>query len=337
MNAKLVLLFSSLMFLPSAGFSETIRLVTGENLIGEVKEVTFDEIDLAMVFPHERQIRLGISQVDPSSYYEILAARLAPNDAESRLRIAQYCLDHELFAQAVVEARAAAELDPSLRERVGSLHKKAMEAIAEGLLDEGKTYLAVDDVDQGRLYFQSIVDRYPETKSVRGARSLLRRFPMPRAAKGVEPIRDSRQKEAIRRKLTKAKSLLEKADRRAGDLDRPFKQGRHDERLLLGAERYYRKSFSILHKATSRLTNDETLNLELRSLMERARSRLAKLYVALGRIYLSRGAIGLAEDFSAKAYAVDEGNEPQFALHNRILEARVIQRFGSTVSGPRGF
>ncbi len=338
MNAKLyVFLFCSLLFLPAPVFSETIRLVTGEVLIGEVTQASLDEIELAMTFPSERQIRLEISQVDPDSYYEALAARLDANDAESRLTIAEFCLDHGLFAQAVVEARTALELDPSLQGKVADLYKKAMEAIATRLLDQGKTYLAVDDVGQARVYFHSIVDRYSETKSAKKAKSLLRRFPMPRPKRGVGPIRDSRQKDAIRQKLTEAKELLAKADRRVGDLDRPFNRGGYDERLLRRSEPYYRKSFLILHKATSRPTDDETLNFELRNLTQQSRSRLAKLYVALGRVYLSRGAIGLAEDFSAKAYAVDPGSEPQYELHDRILDAQIAQRYGSSVAGARGF
>ncbi len=320
----LAYVFCSLIFLPSTAFPKAIRLTTGEVLIGEVRGADFEEIELAVSFPYEQQLRLGVSQVDPLTYYEILANRLDLNDPQSRVKIVQFCLDHGLFAHAVMEARSAVKLDPTLGGRFADLHDKAAESIAERLLEDAKTYLAVDRPDEARVYLQSIVDRYSDTRSARTAKRLLRSVETRKRSKDRKPSRDPRKKDAIRKELKKAKNLMTTADRRIGDLDQPYKPGRGAERLLRSAEPYYRKSFLLLRKAGSRPTDNETLNRELRTLTAESRSKLAKLYVALGRIYLLRGAVELAESFSSKAYAVDPENKARQELQEKILDSRIL-------------
>ena len=168
--------------------------------------------------------------------------------------------------------------------------------------------------------------RYSEAKSARIAKTLLRRLKSSRSKEDEDagPIRDPREKKKIREKLRQAHNLLTKMDRLIGDLDRPFRPGRAEERALLKSAPYYRKSYALLRKAGKRPTDDETLNLQVRRLAEESRSKLAKLYVAIGRVYLSRGAIRLAEEYSARAYRIDADSESQRELQEKIVDSRIL-------------
>lgn len=309
--------------------SETIRLRTGEVMIGDIQSADFEKLVVHAVFPVDRKITLTEQQVAPETMYAALSKRLPEKDGSARLRLAEYCLASGMHAHAIVEARRAAKLDDAKATRASEIEKAAWESIAEGLLEEGKTYIAVEEPGLARLYLQSVIDRYPNAAAAKEAKRLLAKLPATDSGIAKAAVTDSKQKDKIRGQLTKARDYLEKADKRTSNLQRHFQPDKKDEHLLRRAEPYYRKAYSLLRKAAAEPTDDNVLDSEIRKLAATARSRLAKVHLELGTIYLARGAIKLAEKHCGMACQTEPENRDSHGLHQKIVDARIALRFGT--------
>lgn len=309
--------------------AESVRLKTGEILIGKVKAASFQEVRMHTIFPKDGELTLPASKLDPASHYVVLAVRLDLKDAQLRFRLAEFCIQRGLFAYAIAESERAAKLDPKLALRSKALRKKATDSIAEHLLEEAKTHIAIEQDGRARLFLTSILERYPTSRSAAEARRLLRTLKRTRKPKQAEPlIVRKRAKDALRKKLARAKKLLDKADKRTGALKRHFTSSRGDERLLRWAVSRYGKAHRLLREATRRSTDDNTLNRELKALAVLVRTRLTRSFLELGELYLSRGAIRLAERNCSQACLLAPSDRSLHTLHKRILDARIALRFG---------
>jgi len=308
-------------------YGETIRLDTGEVLIGDVTSADRDRVVIAAVFPREENLTLSAERVDPASHYELLVARVDREDAPQRLSLAQFCMEKGLFAQAIVEARLTARLDPKLEATAERLAERALESLAHGLLESAKTYVAVKQPERARLYLNSILTRYERTESAAEARRLLRSLPEAREEEEQQRVSSAREKKQLRENLERARGYVERADKRTDSLNRHFQAGK-DEHLLRRAAYTYKKAYGLIQRGARSLTDDETLNQQLIQTAAAARGRLTKAYLELGRIYLQRGSIHTAEEYCTLACSLEPARKGLHGLHDRIVQARIAQRFG---------
>ncbi len=324
-----LLLGAALLSFVTPAPAETIRLITGEVLIGEVKDADFDRLKVHVVFPDERDMTLTTKQVMPETVHSILSVRLPASDVESRLKLAEYCLRSGLYAHAIVEARRVAQLDEAKRTRTKKIESLAWESIASTLLDDAKTHLAIEEPGLARMYLESVVGRYPDTDAAAEAKKLLKKLPESEPEAPRPLITETKRKDELRGRLTKARKNLEKADKRTNGMRRHFGPAKQDEHLLRRSEPYYRKAFASLLEASRSTTDDSKLNEEIRVLAGRARSQLCKVYLELGTLYLARGSINLAEQNCKRACQLEPENQASHGLHQKIIDARIALRFGT--------
>lgn len=309
--------------------AETIRLATGEVLIGEVQSADFMQLTVKVVFPSDRELTLTAAQLAPQTLYAVLAARLSASEPGPRLELAEYCLRTGLYAHAIVEARRVGKLDESKLTRTKAIESSAWEAIATTLLDEAKTQIAIEEPGLARMYLESLLARYPDTDSAKEAKRLLKKLPSREETVLPPRITDAKEKDDLRAKLKKAKKYYEKAEERTQGMKRHFQSGKKDEQLLRRAEPYYRKAYALVRTAARTSTDDTTLDAELRALAATVRPQLAKVYLELGSMYLGRGSIKLAEEYCTRACQVEPENRELHGLHQKILDARIALRYGT--------
>jgi len=326
MKTNTLLVISILTFAPLAS-AETVRLNSGELIIGDVRSVAYDKVVVETVFPREEVMTLPANRLDPASHYELLVNRIARKNAARRWELALFCQEHALYAQAVVEARIAAKLDPKLKAAAAKLEREAMESLARGLLESAKTYVAVEAPERARLYLNSVLERYGETKSAADARRLLRQLPKKTSSVKTARITSDRQKKRLRTHAGRAKRYLQHADKRTGSLTRRFQPGR-DEHLLKRAAYTYEKAYGLVRHGARVLTDDETLNGQLKQIATDARAQLVRAYLELGRLSLQRGSIPTAERYASLACRLKPGSKDLRSLHELIVQARIAQRFG---------
>tara|TARA_B100000965_G_scaffold280561_1_gene238417 strand:- start:1969 stop:2919 length:951 start_codon:yes stop_codon:yes gene_type:complete len=312
----------------TSAFAETVRLETGEVLIGDVTSVTYERVVVTTLFPREEKLTLPANRLDPASHYELLVARIDRSGASKRLELARFCAQKGLFAHAIVEARLAAKLDPKLKPSAEQLAERALESLAHGLLEIARTYFAVEHPARARLYLNSILKRYPRTKSAVEARRLLHKLPKAQDKKEArERISSDREKRTLRRNLERARGYLQRADKKTGSLQRHFRAGK-DEHLLRRAAYTYKKAYGLIRKGVRSLTDEEALNEQLIETATTARARLTKAYLELGRLCLQRGSIRTAEEYCSLACSLEPERKGLHGLHEQIVQARIAQRFG---------
>ena len=316
-----------LVILPPLASGETVRLTTGEVVIGDVTSATHSEVVLTAVFPRAEKLALTADRVDPASHYELLVARVDRDDANQRLALARFCLGNGLFAQAIVEARLTAKLNPSLRGSMERLEEEALESLAQGFLESAKTYVAVEQPERARLYLNSILERYRGTTSAAEAARILRNLPEASRPQETQRITSDRQKQKLRRHLERAQGYVERADERTASLSRHFQAGK-DENLLQRAAHSYKKAYALLREGARSLTDDEALNQLLLDTAATARGRLTKTNLELGRLALQRGSILAAEEYCSLACSLEPARKGLHRLHEQIVQARITQRFG---------
>lgn len=329
MFIRLVLLATVLLGGAQSLPAETIQLATGEILIGDVQSADFKELTVHITFPSERHLTLAAAKVAPETVYAVLSSRLPQKDATVRLELAEYCLRSGLYAHSIVESRRVARLDSAKETRAREIEADAWEAIASTLLDDAKTHIAIEEPGLARMYLESVLTRYPNTKAAVEAKRLLKKLPPADTSISRPLVTDAKEKDALRAKLAKARKHLEKADKRTDGMRRHFQIGKNDEHLLRRAEPYYRKAYSLLRSAAASATDDAKLNEEIRALAATAREQLCKVYLELGSLYLARGSIKLAEDNCQRACRVEPENQALHGLHQRILDARIALRYGT--------
>lgn len=309
--------------LASPASAERLRLVTGEIVIGDVTRADFDGVTIEVSFPKASTRTFSPDETDPVSYYEALAPRLDQENAAVRLKLAEFCLLREVYGYAVVEARRAAALNPEFAATAEKIEQTATNALAEAMLEDAKTLLAVDRVTEARLYLKGILERYTKAKAATEARRLLRTVPRARRSDKAAPLTTKRDKATARVKLERARKFLASAP-----VEGHYAPSTRNEQKLRRVAVYAEKALDLVAYIAERGTDEDTLTRELRETAAQARSRFAQASLELGSLFLSRGAVTAAEGMCQRACAIEPENKALHDLHGRILDARVRQRFG---------
>lgn len=312
----------------AAAEAGSVRLKSGEVLIGEIKSASFEQVEIATIFPEEGSRKIDADKIEAASLYEALAARLDPNDITARLRLAKLCLDNDLFVYALSEIKRAQGLAPERRAELEGMKQRARESAARSALEAAKNEFALERFQAARMRITALTKEFGDTAAAEEARALLKKLPSTRAREDGKAHGKFKSIEAARKRLRKAVALLDRADERTGKLERHFRLGKDDERLLKTAIQYYQRAFALVRQPALQTTEDEELNSALSKQYLRARGRLTRAYLELGTLYLGRGAINAAEECCLRACEIEPEGRELHDLHERIIRARQSQRFG---------
>lgn len=304
--------------------ADTVRLRTGEVLVGTIRKATYQEIEIDAQFPEARRYALRAAEVAPSSIYAVLATRLDRSDGEAGLKLARWCLGQGLYAYAELEADRVGRAYPALSVRALELLNEARGKLAAELLAEARTYLAIDQPERAAQYLRSVVKRYAETPSAKEAKRLLARVPEAPRAKAGSPLRRRTEVARARRSLKAARAALAQASAPIGHI---APGGRGERGLRVRIARLER-ALALVAKPARRGAEDEVLAKALRETAATAKARLIAAYLELGTLYLTRGAIAAAEVYCGKACRLDPTGRSTHKLHERIIDARIRLRFG---------
>ncbi|MCI0342895.1 MAG: hypothetical protein L0216_17440 [Planctomycetales bacterium] len=169
-------LASWLLLAAGPALADEVRLRDGTVVAGEVLAVEASGVRVRVAGGGERA--LPAADLDPESHTALLAARAGEKPAD-RLALARTLLRAGLHGPARIEARSAAEADPSLAVAGAQVLSEANEAEARALLGRGLARIAGGEADAGRRLLLEVVNRFPLSAAMTGAADALLRDPAP--------------------------------------------------------------------------------------------------------------------------------------------------------------
>ncbi len=274
---------------PDVARADEVRLRGGGVVSGEVVSADASGVRVRVAGGGERAV--AAAELDPDGHYALLAARAGETPAD-RLALSRVLLAAGLHGPARIEARSAAEGDPSLAVAAGRLLSEANEAEAHGLLDRGLARIAGGEADAGRRLLLEVVNRFPLSAAMPGAADALLRDPAPAVAGPPAP---SEEPPALRRlselvgKAAKLRAEAEKVPAERGDR-RQKAVGEAEEALLDAA-----RAVPALRRAGAVPAADlEKKEAEIRAALVSLYTVAARLLVesrdaSAARVFLYRG------------------------------------------------
>lgn len=324
------LVLSSAVGVVAAGSSaaETIRLKTGQTLIGDVT-LSGDDVVVDVRFPATGTLRLRRADLAPESLYDVLERRTDANDAKQRMALAETAESLGLPGQALAEYRRVLALDPAsagaTRSRVAALEER----LATDLLRESHEFLDGGMPNAALLRLHAVLEQYPTTDAAKRAQRVLtkaheaagasaevarRTVPFAGAGKVADEVEaDLKRGDAARAKVAGHEGSGGSADLRAV------------ERAIDAYEAGWKGAKSL----PAAPTPDAVLNARITALRTRSKDSLVAAYLEAGTILLQRRAVVAAERWCDKACELDPEHKTSHELHRLILEAQATNWRGS--------
>ncbi|MHC5021218.1 MAG: hypothetical protein ACYTGX_14125 [Planctomycetota bacterium] len=199
--------------------AEKVRLKSGKVVEVTVTDVDGDSVGVRFV-EAERIVtaRYRADQLDPRSWVKLRSPRIG-DDPGARLRLAEFCLDHGLFALADRELNRVGDAVPDAAERLAALRKRQREGAAAQLLKLAEQALAKGRAADARGFLDIVLTRYRDTAAISKADALLakveERLTELRKSQAVATVSEAQAKvrASIAKKLAPARARLDRAGR----------------------------------------------------------------------------------------------------------------------------
>jgi tetratricopeptide (TPR) repeat protein len=303
--------------LPAGLLGQTLETRSGEVFVGRVLKVEDQSVQIAVGYPEETTMTLDRVKLTPLSVYVALASQAQPNDAQAHLRLARACVDLGLPIYAIAEYREAARLDPALKTDSDAKILEVRRALAADLLADAREAFDENRLSAARLLVMSILGTYKDTPSANEASQLLEKIKTQESAgRKVHEVPASDVETALR----KMGGHLKSADQ-AGT---PSPHGgSKEQRRLESLVAHLEQAWAAI-KDLAAAPGEKEIGDRLTSARDQTRRRLVDAYLSLGAIYLGRRAIPNAEANCEKACELDPENKDNHALHDLILNAKLV-------------
>jgi len=171
-----VCMFLGLLAISAWAWADVVRLKNGNVLEGKIVAQTSREVRIRTGASEITVPRDQVASVEkgeaPFEVYKKRAAALKPDDTAGHYALAEYCLEHRLFTEAIAELRrtlelqkdhphARAKLLPLLDQRAGPLLARARRLQAQGKYEEAEEPLI------------AVLEKYPDSSLAAAAQHYL--------------------------------------------------------------------------------------------------------------------------------------------------------------------
>ncbi|MGC6489295.1 MAG: hypothetical protein ACON4Z_16735 [Planctomycetota bacterium] len=320
MKTSSLLLAAALTFAAAPVAAQTHELRSGEVLIGRVASVDADYVELKGREGRDAR-RVRRDELAPTALYRILRERAAPRTVDDYVAVAEQASRLGLELHAIAELRAARARHPDAAAYLDRRIARLRERIAEKIAGQTRDLLERERPAAARLHAQVLLHQYADTEPGRHAEQLMTRALTSLRESAGRPV-DGR---ALERALEHAQKDVARADKvgvrfqGAVRFDNATKQ-RHER-----AVRHLERAWKRLGDVRPATTVDAALSDRFVQLRNRVRDRLGEHYLALGNVLVQRLALPKAEEYNARACALDPHGGGCKLLQSRIIAARIAR------------
>ncbi len=309
--------------LPLTVPAQSLELRNGKVLIGTVVEANADGVALRVGDAEaEHYTRDAIA---PLSLYSIVSARSDANSATAHWKLGELCIDLELPSHAIAEFETAARIDPAMQRLATEHIARVRGHVADKIVEKGEQDYAANRYATAKLNAEVVLDEYSDTRAVQRARRLLANARMSLMA---GPERKSVDEKTLRRALDKAHKSEHKANELGVTLTGGFRFTAKEKNKRATAARHLESAWKRLSRIAPADGTAAQLVDEYTSSRERVRDLLGKHYLGLGAVHVQRLALPSAEDYNARACALDPDSGGCKQLQSLIIQARISSGFG---------
>ncbi len=301
--------------------SQAIELRSGEIVEGRVLSIDAERVTIEAVDADAPRRQVALGDLDPRAAYALLAQRTAEDDPRALLQLGERSAKLGLPSHAIAAFKQAAVLDPRLQvsvaQRIAAVRAETAQKIvvdAQTALDEGRWAAA-------KLNAQVVVDRYRDTPSAGPAAALVREA----VARGRgETAATAAPEPALRRAL----DLAQRHETAADQIELPasvgftVKEQRLRQQAVAHLEAAWRELGKLMPEQGS--AGAETFA----AARVRVRDKLSGHYVALARTFVQRRSVNQAEEYNAKACALDPAGGGCQHTQDLIVHARLTSGYG---------
>lgn len=315
-----------------ASGADTIQLKSGATFVGEVVLKDDGAVQIAARFPRKETLTFSREELQPRSLYDLVDRRVAPGDAEARLSVAELAQSSGLYALAISDYMAVADMRPEREAEMVARIREVKEAIAAEILSEVKLLLEEGHPRVALMHLHSLRELYPDTAAAkRGAKELMTTAraragaSVDVAEKTVSPDRAPKVISELRKDVEKGRKEMQKLQGHEGSSSR-------DSRAAKKAIREFESAWNMV-KSLPVSVPDHELQTEITHLRKSVKEMLAQAYLTAGTIELQRYSIPNAEEFCNKACELQPEDKSNHQLHRLILEAKI---YGGGIGWGRG-
>jgi len=317
---------TTVVILSSGALGETIELVSGQTLVGDIRLQEDDQIIIDARFPMVRQMTLTREELTADSWYHVLERRTDQKDPLGRMKLGEYAEMANLHGVAIAEYRAAKQLDAGLANEIDKRIVRLRNEVARNILNDAERLLAEGDARAALMYFHTIVELYPDTEAAKRAEKIkvkAHSLAGKAADVNVKTVPLKKAPEIIR----KIESALKKGNERFIPLRGHVGSSSKDRKTAEQGVRYYEDAWKLT-KSLPVATGDDDLQKTFKNLRLTVKAQLVEAYLAIGTIYLQRKAISESEKYCQKACELAPEDRKNHALHRLIIEAKIYDSRG---------
>lgn len=308
--------------LAGQAFAETVRLRTGQTLMGDLRLEGDDAIVLDQRFPTVGVVHLKRSDLAPESLYDVLERRTDAADAAKRLALGETAEKLGLSGAAIAEYRRVRSLDPASATEMDRRVVRLEEEVATDALDDAKDLLEEGMANAALMRLHALLEIYPGTKAAKLAQALLVTAEKAAGASAEVAVRTVAAADAVKL-ADEIEAGLRKGDAAAAKVSgHEGTGGTADVRSLLRAIDLYEDAWKDARRLPAGTNGTAELDDRFAKLRARAKASLVRAYLDAGSVLLQRRSIPSAERMCDKACELDPQHKDLHALHRLILEAK---------------
>lgn len=155
---------------------DVLRLKNGNTIEGKIVSETDKEIRIRTGTTEVTMPRAQVVEIErgeaPTEVYKRRAAEVKENDSEGHFALAQYCIEHRLFTEAIAQLRRVLEIQSGHKEARAKL-LPLVDQRAAPLLAHARKLQEQGQYEEAEPPLVSIVDDYPDSSCVAAAQHLL--------------------------------------------------------------------------------------------------------------------------------------------------------------------
>lgn len=301
--------------------AETVRLRTGETLIGDVA-LADDDVVVDVRYPTTNTLRLRRADLAPESLYEVLERRTNTKDAAAHKALGETAESLGLHAAALTEYRRVLALDRGSTDEMKVRVARLEERIAADLLQDGKDLLEAGHPNAALVRLHVILEQHASTPAASAAKGMLDAAhraagAAAEVARTTVPASDvAKTAQAVEADLASGDAARRKVSGHAGA------RGMADLRAIRGAIDAYEDAWRGARRLPVATGSTAGPDPWIGALRTRSRKSLVQAYLDAGTILIQRRAILAAERYCDKACELDPEHRTSHELHRLVLEAQ---------------
>lgn len=315
------LLFATAITLAAAPVhAQTHELRSGDVLVGRVAAVHDNYVELAGRAGHDGR-RVRRDELAPTALYRILRQRAAPRTVDDYVAVAEQASRLGLELHAIAELRAARAQHPDAANRLDRRIARLHEQIAEKIAGQARDLLERGRPAEAKLHAQVLLHSYADTEPGRRAEALMSRALSRLHESAGRPV-DAR---TLARTITLAKKDVARADKVGVQFQGAVRSDNASKQRHERAVRHLERAWKRLGDVRPATAVEASLSDRFVQLREQVRRRLGEHYLALGNVLVQRFALPKAEEYNARACALDPHGGGCELLQSRIIAARIAR------------